>query len=85
MNQTMADERRNLRSNKPGVFLRRNEKLFRVMTEIPTPSLPVKFQFERIGQPLPCGHLQGTWVSKNFFEVLAGYRFRVLSSCGVSV
>jgi hypothetical protein len=50
MNQTMADERRNLRSNKPGVFLRRNEKLFRVMTEIPTPSLPVKFQFERIGQ-----------------------------------
>ena len=50
MNQTMADQRRNLRSNKPGVFLRRNEKLFRVMTEIPTPSLPVKFQFERIGQ-----------------------------------
>jgi hypothetical protein len=36
-------------------------------------------------RPLPCGHLQGTWVSKNFFEVLAGYRFRVLSSCGVSV
>jgi hypothetical protein len=50
MNQTMADQRRNLRSNKPGVFLRRNEKLFRVMTEIPTPSLPVKFQFERIGR-----------------------------------
>jgi hypothetical protein len=50
MNQTMADQRRNLRSNKPGVFLRRNEKLFRVMTEIPTPSLPAKFQFERIGQ-----------------------------------
>jgi hypothetical protein len=50
MNQTMADERRNLRSNKPGVFLRRNKKLFRVMTEIPTPSLPAKFQFERIGR-----------------------------------
>jgi hypothetical protein len=51
MNQTMADERRNLRNRKPGVFLRRNEQiLFRVMTEIPTPSLPAKFQFERIGQ-----------------------------------
>jgi hypothetical protein len=49
MNQTMADERRNLRSNKPGVFLRRRGKL-RVMTEIPTPSLPAKFQFERIGR-----------------------------------
>jgi len=50
MNQTMADERRNLRNNKPGVFLRRGDKLMRVMTEIPTPNLPAKFQFERIGQ-----------------------------------
>jgi hypothetical protein len=52
MNQTMVDERRNLRNRKPGIFLRRGSKypLFRVMTEIPTPSLPVKFQFERIGR-----------------------------------
>ena len=50
MNKAMTDERRNLRSNKPGVFLRRGDKLMRVMTEIPTPNLPAKFQFERIGR-----------------------------------
>jgi hypothetical protein len=50
MNQTMADERRNLKNSKPGIFLRRNEKLFRVMSQISTPDLPAKFQFERIGR-----------------------------------
>ena len=49
MNQAMADERRNLRSSKPGIFMAKGRKLMRVMTEINTPSFGVKFKFFDIG------------------------------------
>lgn len=49
MNQAMADERRGLRSNKPGIFKVNSGKLMRVMTEINTPSFGAKFRFFDIG------------------------------------
>jgi hypothetical protein len=49
MNQAMADERRGLRSNKPGIFKVNGGKLMRVMTEINTPSFGAKFRFFDIG------------------------------------
>lgn len=49
MNQAMADERRSLRSNKPGIFKVNGGKLMRVMTEINTPSFGAKFRFFDIG------------------------------------
>ena len=49
MNQAMVDERRNLRSSKPGIFMAKGRKLMRVMTEINTPSFGVKFKFFDIG------------------------------------
>lgn len=49
MNQAMADERRSLRSNKPGIFKVNSGKLMRVMTEINTPSFGAKFRFFDIG------------------------------------
>jgi len=49
MNQAMVDERRNLRSSKPGIFMARGRRLMRVMTEINTPSFGAKFKFFDIG------------------------------------
>jgi len=49
MNQAMVDERRNLRSSKPGVFMAKGRRLMRVMTEINTPSFGAKFKFFDIG------------------------------------
>jgi len=49
MNQVMLDERRNLRTHKPGIFMARGRKLMRVMTEIKTPAYNAKFEFFDIG------------------------------------
>ena len=49
MNQAMVDERRNLRSSKPGIFMAKGRKLMRVMTEINTPSFGAKFKFFEVG------------------------------------
>jgi len=51
MNQSMVDERRNLRNNKPGIFMVRGGKypLMRVMTEIALPTYSSKFRFFEIG------------------------------------
>jgi len=49
MNQAMVDERRNLRSSKPGIFMAKGRRLMRVMTEINTPSFGAKFKFFDIG------------------------------------
>lgn len=50
MNQTMVDERRNLRAGKPGIFMVRNKSLMRVMTESPLPTYNAKFPFFDIGR-----------------------------------
>jgi hypothetical protein len=52
MNQVMVDQRRNLKNRKPGVFLRRavpggDDKLYRVMSQIKTPSFTVKFSLDK--------------------------------------
>jgi len=51
MNQAMVDERRNLRSSKPGIFMVRGGRspLMRVMTEIALPTYTTKFRFFEIG------------------------------------
>lgn len=52
MNQTMVDQRRNLRNSKPGIFMVRGGKLplMRVMTESPLPTFSQRFQFFSVGQ-----------------------------------
>ena len=51
MNRPMVDERRNLVSHKPGIFMRRGGRLplMRVMTEINTPTYSPKFKFFETG------------------------------------
>lgn len=50
MNQTMVDERRNLRTSKPGIFMVQNKSLMRVMTESSLPTYNAKFPFFDIGR-----------------------------------
>lgn len=52
MNQAMVDQRRNLRSSKPGIFMARGGRLplMRVMTESPLPTFGKKFQFFSVGE-----------------------------------
>ena len=52
MNQTMVDERRNLRNRQPGIFMRQGGKLplMRVMTEARVPTFNKTFQFFDIGE-----------------------------------
>jgi hypothetical protein len=52
MNQTMVDERRNLRNRQPGIFMRQGGRLplMRVMTEARLPTFDKKFHFFEIGE-----------------------------------
>ena len=52
MNQTMIDERRNLRNRKPGIFLRTGGRspLMRITTEARIPTYSPKFMFREVGE-----------------------------------